>query len=180
MFAARWGRRWRQAVQGIELARWLFFRHDRATPPPLRPPWAREPAFTDRCTRCDRCIAACPQRILVRTSDGLPQVDFSRTHCTFCSACRDACPEPLFERGEIESPWRQHAHIDGRCVATRGVPCQACRDPCPTRAIRFAFAGSPVPLPRVLAVDCTGCGACVSACPQGAIRVELSCDHLTA
>ena len=67
------------------------------TEPPLRPPWSvAEDIFTDVCTRCGECLAACPEKILIRGDGGFPGVDFQRGECTFCRACVDACPEPAF------------------------------------------------------------------------------------
>ena len=137
---------------------------------PVRPPWARE-GFTDLCTRCQRCVAACPERIIVRGDAGFPALDFNRGECTFCGACADACPEPVFDR-EQSAPWRARAVIAETCLTARGVVCRSCRDACPAEAVSFDFAPGHVARARIEAERCTGCGACVAPCPASAIRIE--------
>jgi len=44
------------------------------------------------------------------------------------------------------------------------IPCRACADACPEAAIDIPLLTD---LPRLLAERCTGCGACVAACPPG-------------
>jgi ferredoxin len=52
-------------------------------------------------------------------------------------------------------------------VATRGaIQCGQCRDACPVDAIKQQKDGSF----RVEAAECTGCQACVDACPEGVTR----------
>ena len=43
------------------------------------------------CTRCGRCVAACPERVLALTKEGL---HFGRPEaCTYCGICEALCPE---------------------------------------------------------------------------------------
>jgi ferredoxin-type protein NapF len=137
----------------------------------VRPPWADVGRFTDLCTRCGACIAACPEAIIVVGGGGFPEVDFRRGECTFCRACADACPEPVFDLA-APRPWEVVVRIGDACLALRGVVCQTCRDVCPEEgAIRFELAYRNAPQPRVEPDACTGCGACVAACPAAAITV---------
>lgn len=140
-----------------------------ALPPPLRPPWACE-AFAGSCTACGRCLEACPENILIAGEGGLPEVDFQRGECTFCAACAEACPEPAFDR-EQALPWRQTATIAGGCLTEQNIVCQSCGDACPEAAIRFAPRLHGVARPQVDALACSGCGACVSACPSAVVSV---------
>jgi ferredoxin-type protein NapF len=137
---------------------------------PLRPPWSvPEEAFTAACSRCGACIEACPEAILVAGSGGFPEVDFRRGECTFCQACARACPEPLFLLDA--PPWRLTAVVTDGCLARQRILCQLCRESCEVQAIRFPLASGRTPEPLVDADACTGCGACVGACPVGAIAV---------
>lgn len=43
-----------------------------------------------RCTRCGRCVEACPVSSLTMVPDGL-QLDIA--NCLFCAACARICPE---------------------------------------------------------------------------------------
>ena len=61
------------------------------------------------------------------------------------------------------------AEIGGACISVRGVTCRLCSDPCEPDAIGFRPLGGGRVLPEITAMACTGCGACVSACPAGAI-----------
>jgi ferredoxin-type protein NapF len=140
-----------------------------ATPPGIPPPWADAQKLHELCTACGACAAACPTGIL-RTAGRPPVVDFARGECTFCGACADACPEPIFDRTR-EPPWALVARIGEACLALRQVYCQSCRDACPEAAIRFTPTWRAAPRPSVDAEACTGCGACVAACPVGAIEV---------
>jgi len=143
------------------------------TEPPLRPPWSvAEDIFTDVCTRCGECLAACPEKILIRGDGGFPGVDFQRGECTFCRACVDACPEPAFLDTAEHAPWQQTATISQDCLCQRGVVCQNCRDACPESAIRFPpRLGGPA-LPVLDGDRCTGCGACVAICPSQVISIH--------
>lgn len=60
------------------------------------------------------------------------------------------------------------------CLANRGVSCRCCEDACEVRAIRFRPRAGGVSLPRLDAATCTGCGACLSACPADAFQVAVT------
>lgn len=138
--------------------------------PALRPPWALdESRFADACTGCGDCVRACPQDVLMLGEGGLPAFDPARGECTFCGDCAAACGEQAFDPVDA-APWSLHARVGDACLAQRGIVCSSCRDACGESAIRFPPTRA-VPLPRVEADRCTGCGACVSGCPTGAIRL---------
>jgi len=143
---------------------------------PLRPPWSVEEGLAERCTRCGDCLSACPEEVLVLGVGGFPAFDprSGRGECTFCGACAQACPETLF-RPLGEKPWRLRAAIGlESCLAGSGIHCETCRDACPEQAVRFAPRIGGPPLPDVLSEACSGCGACVGACPVKAISLQHS------
>lgn len=145
----------------------------KAPEPVVRLPWvSSEEAFLAGCTRCDACIRACPERIIVRGGGGFPEIDFNQDGCTFCRACIEACPEPLFADPDSTLAWPHKAEIQPGCLGHQGVFCQSCRDACETGAIRFALAQTRIPVPRIDSDACTGCGACVSVCPVRAVSLK--------
>ncbi|NCF09316.1 MAG: ferredoxin-type protein NapF [Gammaproteobacteria bacterium] len=137
---------------------------------PVRPPWAT-PRFHADCTRCDACLPACPEGILVRGDGGFPEVDFRRGECTFCGDCVSACSPKALQRTEPSaSPWHHVAHVAPACLEGHGVHCRACADPCPEEVVRFRPGTLNHP-PEIDVSGCTGCGACVAPCPVQAVHI---------
>ncbi len=159
----------------IAVSRRGFLRMGRRTVEPARrPPWAiDEILFIDRCTRCDRCIEACPTQILTRMDGGFPGVDFSRGECSFCAECLSRCElQALFRAEAGAPPWTLVAAIGPECLAERGVECRVCGEACPAGAIRFRLQRGGVARPILDAGGCTGCGACIGPCPTRAIGMQ--------
>jgi ferredoxin-type protein NapF len=157
----------------IDVARRAFLSGRRAPAAlALRPPWAlAESEFVERCTRCDECVARCPEGVLRRGEGGFPVAVFAFSACTFCGECLDACAPGALRNEADAPPWNARARIGEACLAERQIACQLCRDACEPRAIRFRYL-APVPTPQIEAATCAGCGACVSACPARAINVS--------
>lgn len=119
-------------------------------------------------------MAACPEHIIrLHPSDhsdaGLAYLDFDEGPCTFCRACVEVCPE-FVEGDPVARPLPPVDLDSGRCLAAQGVVCVICVARCPERAI----SGEPGGTVSVTGDRCTGCGACVPACPVDALAVS---DH---
>ncbi|GLX79650.1 ferredoxin-type protein NapF [Thalassotalea insulae] len=155
-----------------------LFRGKLAPPAPkLRLPWIKsEQHFTEHCTQCGDCLAACETKILIKDEAGFPTVDFNLDECTFCGQCQVSCQQPLFidkqqqDNGK-QSPWLAKLTIDNQCLAQNNILCQSCQDVCDTNAITFDFSRRSVPAPEVDLSACNQCGACISTCPQQAIEL---------
>lgn len=148
---------------------------------PLRPPWAlSEAAFTDVCTTCHACLPACPEGVLVQGPGGYPVFSPERGECTFCGDCETACEPRALDRRDSHdghdnrAPWNLLPQFGENCLTAKNVVCRSCSDACGDDAILFPRAR--VASPQVNADSCTGCGACVAACPTHAITL----NHLEA
>lgn len=158
----------------VDASRRGFFRGRPRPKAEIRPPWALPEAdFTDRCTRCNDCLAACPEQIIVSGDGGFPTINFARGECTFCGDCLKACtPQALKEVADTQ-PWPYKALIGPTCLPHHGVECRVCGDYCDARAIRFTPRIGGSPLPEINTEKCTGCGACIAPCPVTAITVRI-------
>jgi len=173
-----------------------------AGPKLLRPPGALDEFdFLVACTRCDRCLRACPQGSIFRAGPqavlaaGTPAVDPRIMPCFLCTSlpCITACPEgalvwPRRRSGDQDLEGPPAVHM-GTARVKRGLcltyarderpaqECRTCVDRCPYPgvAIRMGEPGPDSPAhPQVVEAFCTGCGLCTFACPapQPAIVVE--------
>jgi ferredoxin-type protein NapF len=148
--------------------------------PAIRPPWSMQDRFTSLCIRCGKCGDACPEGILVTGDGGFPEIDFSRGECTFCGSCADVCPAPVFNKPVFHDtarrPWDAVAAVAASCLSAQGITCRSCQDACEHSAIGFTLAPGGVAHAHVEAQVCTGCGACVSTCPVGAITIHVQTE----
>lgn len=150
----------------------------------VRAPFALpEDDFTETCTRKGACIAACPERILVRGPGTFPELDFAQGECTFCFDCVEACGSGALSKQSLalwqadpttRSPLPYKAVIGEACLSSNGVTCRVCGDICETRAIKFQLAIGGKAFPSIDLTACNGCGACKAPCPVNVISIVSS------
>ena len=143
----------------------------------IHPPWSLPFAdFINNCERCDNCIKACPEKIIVRGDGGFPEVNFTQGECIFCTDCVEACDANAFHTGDLkeENAWDLSVTILPSCLSINAVMCRACGDHCDTDAIHFKLQTGGVSIPEVIQEDCTGCGACLYACPNQSISIVVN------
>jgi ferredoxin-type protein NapF len=148
--------------------------------PAIRPPWAKEESlFVEVCSRCDKCISACPEKIIIRADGGFPALAFSQGECTFCEKCVEVCLDGAFVAVKDSAPWNHVVKIGSECIVFKGVVCMSCRDQCEPRAIRFTPVIGGLSPPILDETLCSGCGACIAPCPSKAISVALLQDNVS-
>lgn len=161
----------------------------------LRPPGALDEfAFLTACTRCDKCVRACPENAIRKAGPNMglalntPYLDPRSIPCFLCTKlpcvveCEDGAllwPERTLADGTaIEGPKAVRmgtAKVKSNLCVTwdtldrEARACRACVDRCPypEEAIRIdkPEAGETAGHPVVVPEVCTGCGLCVFACP---------------
>ena len=141
----------------------------------LRPPGARaETEFLGRCLRCQRCMEACPRKVIAPLPvvqgfavGGTPTLDYRTDYCDLCGKCITACPSGALQATDLNSAHLGVAVIvPDRCVAWNWGGCTVCSKKCPRRAIALNENEQPV----VDASVCNGCGLCESICPSASLR----------
>ncbi|MEE8535901.1 MAG: 4Fe-4S dicluster domain-containing protein [Kiloniellales bacterium] len=154
----------------------------------LRPPFAlAELDFLLACTRCDKCIEACPHGVLFKLparvgpqAAGTPAMDLLNRGCHLCHdwPCVAACEPDALKRpdedGETPPTWPKLARVwidTDTCLPYAGPECGACADSCPVPgALQWEGGVRPV-------IDedrCTGCALCREACIMNPKAVEVS------
>ena len=155
--------------------------------PLLRPPGAiTERQFLQNCTRCDKCIHACPKDAIVKAPKkfgflvmGTPYIDPIKTPCVMCDdlPCIPACPDSALL--PVESPSEVnmgYAILDkNKCQAYGDTFCQQCIIDCP---IPGAITQNKDQQPEFHKKICTGCGVCVRSCSTVNIPVAIKVKPL--
>lgn len=130
-------------------------------------------ACTYGCIGFGDCMRACPFDAITMDERGLPVVDLDK--CTGCAICVRECPrgqisllEMLPEKAPVVVRCNAHDKVKGR-KANCGMACIACKKcerECPSDAIHV------IDMLAVVDYDkCTGCGTCVTVCPQHCINL---------
>ncbi len=142
----------------------------KAVIPLHRPPGALdELEFLSTCTRCDKCIDACPDKALIRAEAkhgaaiGTPMLSPKDRPCIMCEdyPCIKACPEPALSFSNPLIMGTAHV-ISSKCLAFRDQICDYCFDCCPLKDKAIAMVNNK---PLVSENICTGCGLCEYYCP---------------
>lgn len=153
--------------------------------------------FTDNCTACHLCVAACPTHVLQPSflEYGLlgimqPRMDYIKGFCNYdCVICSQVCPSGAILPIKQESKKLIQLGIakfekDNCIVYTQKTDCGACAEHCPTKAVRMVLDPEVNKnAPKIDEEICVGCGACEYACPTipyKAIYVKSNPSHLTA
>jgi ferredoxin-type protein NapG len=146
---------------------------DRIAPSLVRPPGAiPEEAFFSQCTRCDACIEACHQEVILRADGrlgihiGTPYLDVQNHRpCYLCLTppCAAACPTgALLPIKQADIHLGTAEIITETCLPWNAKPCSRCAAICPIpSAILTADDGRVIVDPDL----CVGCGMCLHACP---------------
>ena len=150
--------------------------------PLLRPPGAiSERAFLQACTRCDKCINACPKDAILRVPKKMgffimdtPYIDPVKVPCVMCDdlPCISACPDEALlpvpgGPGDVEMGY---AILDkNKCQAYGHTFCQQCIIDCP---IPGAITQNQEQQPIFHRDICTGCGVCVRSC--GTVNIPVA------
>jgi len=134
-----------------------------------RPPASLvEDEFLKFCTRCYRCIDACPVDALSPASffDGIanlgtPVLDWRK--CILCMECIRTCPTGAIKKVSEEELDIGNAVINREtCLSwTNKRRCKNCYKACKYDAIKLEKRKYPV----VIEDKCVGCGACFNRCP---------------
>lgn len=160
----------------------------------LRPPGSQgEADFMARCTKCGKCIEACPHKAIFAASmlegaaAGTPTLEVENRACRLCTdfPCVKACPTgALREVGEKHDVNMGYAKInENTCIAYQGLRCEVCYRVCPLidEAITIEYESIDNDsihtkfIPTINKEKCTGCGLCVQRCvvrdPKVAMKV---------
>lgn len=154
----------------------------------LRPPGAlEENEFLAHCSRCGRCIKACPAECLkaMPISSGpalflTPVIIPRQARCELTQLCQEVCPTGAIAKVPIEKTLIGLAEIDrSRCIGwAEGRLCLLCQEQCPLQAID----SDELNRPSVVKERCAGCGACENGCPleSAAITVKAQASRRRA
>jgi len=154
----------------------------------IRPPFAvNELDFLFDCTRCDKCIKACPHDVLFKLpakwgvkAVGTPAMDLRVRGCHMCQdwPCVTACEPKVLklpdQDGEIPPEAVKLARVTintKTCLPYLGPECGACADACP---VPGALEWEDRLRPGINQDACTGCALCLEACITEPKSVDVS------
>jgi ferredoxin-type protein NapF len=130
-------------------------------------PGALAPAalFSAACSRCGKCVSACPHQAIRQNNQGLPYIDGLGGWCDFCMDCVKVCPTGALQTVDPQTAVIGIAEINrDQCIPWIRSGCRLCYEKCID--LRQAIQLDAKQRPSVDASRCNGCGACVFVCPQ--------------
>jgi ferredoxin-type protein NapG len=139
----------------------------------IRPPgaMAEEEAFLSACTRCNKCIEACPHGVISRLTavagraEGTPYLQPEKDPCRWCvdMPCINACESGAlrFAPDGTVPPIAKAVLTLDKCLNEQGILCDTCTRHCPTQVRAIRMVGRNVKLDTD---QCTGCGLCAYHC----------------
>ena len=159
----------------------------------IRPPFALgESEFLENCTRCDKCIEACPHGVLFALPPELghraaatPAMDLLDRGCHLCAdwPCVGACEPNALKLNALKLPEQDDgpppmpvklalARINTTtCLPYSGPECGACADSCPTPGAMVWEGGL---RPVIIEEICTGCALCRQTCIVDIKAIKIS------
>ncbi len=156
------------ATTGLGIAYWIL--HPHPTFASVLPPGAHTSLifFNATCSRCGKCVSACPHDAIRQDNLGLPYVNGISGWCDFCMKCAEACLTGALRPVDPKTAVLGVAEINqDRCIAWIRSGCRLCYEKC--LDLRQAIHVDSEYRPIVDAPKCNGCGACVNVCPQPSI-----------
>jgi ferredoxin-type protein NapG len=151
----------------------------------LRPPGALPPGeFENRCTRCGKCVEACPAHAIrldayALIADGLPSVVPATQPCVVCEslACMPSCPSGALQVVEKSKIKMGTAKVDrDLCRREGGEDCRLCVEACPIQNAAgeaALFIHEATGRIRVRKNVCIGCGLCENCCPTNPMAIVV-------
>lgn len=157
-----------------------------------RPPGALDgDKFDVACSKCGRCVQACPYDTLKlatymdKAAPGTPFFEPREIPCYMCKdiPCVKACPSGALspEFKDITEAKMGVAAIDHySCLSWQGLRCEICYRDCPEQNKAIVIENHPRLLskhamfvPVVQPDKCTGCGLCVHSCPTDKPAINI-------
>lgn len=138
---------------------------------PFRPPWAiPEEYFVDFCTRCDKCVEACFDELIIKGRGGFPQMDFKRGGCDFCEDCLKVCEASALKKipDNNKIPSNTRAHIE----SDNGEESSELHDDLESYRPPWHIKAS-IDLTNCLSMNATICRSCGESCDDKAIKFDL-------
>ena len=157
----------------------------------IRPPYALdELEFLLACTRCNKCIEACPHHVIFPLPARLgaqvactPAMDILNKGCHLCDdwPCVSTCEPGALSQPEVSGdnvvplPRIALAEINkNTCLPYNGPECGACASSCPVPGT-LLWRGE---RPYINTDTCTGCGLCREACIVQPRAIDIKSVHL--